>query len=226
MRPIIVVQARYSSVRLPGKVLREVAGVPLLGHQLNRLERSEEAAGLMVATSTESSDDILAAWCAAHSVAGFRGDLNNVAARLEAAGIAVGANPLVRLCGDSPLIDPALVDRVIQLYAAQSPDLATNVFPRSFPKGQSVEAIDPDALARALPKMNAADREHVTRPFYREPDAWSIASLAGEIDASAHQLSVDTEADLAALTPLLETMPEATWDELVAALTEPDACAS
>src|SRR2546428_2643732 len=105
-----------SSRRLPGKVLRPLAGRPLLTHLLNRLGRCREASAVVVATSTDPSDDPVATYCDDFGVRCFRGDLEDTAARLVAAAAWAHFDVLVRVSGDSPLLDPRVVDRAVRIY--------------------------------------------------------------------------------------------------------------
>lgn len=195
-----------SSARLPGKVLREVGGRPLLEHLLRRLDRCEGLDAVLVATSVDRSDDPLAEFCRARGVEVFRGALEDVAGRFLGALERHPATACVRLSADSPLLDPALVDRAVREFLAGGWDLVTNVHPRSFPKGQSVEVLAPSLLRARHPAMDAEDREHVTRAFYRSPGGLRILNLAGDRDLSGIQLSVDTPEDLAAFAALVAAM--------------------
>src|SRR5688572_22065557 len=113
------------STRLPGKVLREIAGKPLLTYLLERLERSRALAAVLVATSTEASDDPVAALCASRGTRCHRGSLDDVAARVGEALAVNGLDAFVRVSGDSPLLDPSLVDRGVTLFLAGELDLVT-----------------------------------------------------------------------------------------------------
>lgn len=222
MRVGAVVQARMSSSRLPGKVLAPVAGRPLLALLLERLARCEELDAVVVATSGEASDDVLAAWCRETGVNVHRGPLDDVVARMLGASAAQGLDGIVRICADSPLIDPALVDRAVALLRAGDHDLVSNVVPpRTYPPGQSVEAIRADALAAAGALMDApGDREHVTPALYRHPGRFRIAALRADPPCDGLRMVVDTPDDLAALRDLVARMerPQAEHglDELVA----------
>lgn len=214
-----VVQARLSSARLPGKVLREVAGETLLGYLLDRLARARRVGRIVVATSDQGDDDAVAAWCAACGVACRRGPLANVLQRFVEVATAEQAEAVLRVSGDSPLLDPAVVDAVVDLYEAQPCDLATNVFPRSFPRGQSAEVVRSGALATVLRETrDPEDLEHVTRAFYRDPGRWVIRNLAAPVDRSQVQLSVDTAEDLAAFAALRARMTDPPWSYGVDAL--------
>jgi spore coat polysaccharide biosynthesis protein SpsF len=221
MALVAVVQARYSSQRLPGKVLREVDGKPLLGYLLERLRRCREIAQAVVATSTDVSDDAIARYCEAQATRLYRGPLEDVLGRFVEVAESLDASALVRVSGDSPLMDPAIVDRAVSLYAAEGADLVTNVQVRSFPKGQSVEVISTDALRRAAAETDdAEDREHVTRYLYRHPEQFRIRNFKREGDAADIQLSVDTPADFQMFEQIVAAMerPPAEYglDEILA----------
>lgn len=206
-RVAVIVQARMSSRRLPGKMLREVGGRSLLGWVVERLGHCRRAGPVIVATSSEPGDDALAAACDRLGVALFRGPLEDVAGRFLGAARRFGLDAFVRVTGDSPLIDPALVDAVIALHREGGADLATNVFPRRFPKGQSVEALSVAAFAALQPELtDPLDREHITRFHYAHPERFRIRSLIGETDCSDEQLSVDTPADLARFAATVAAM--------------------
>src|SRR5262245_42610822 len=113
---VVVVQARFSSARLPGKVLRPMAGRPMLAHLFDRVHRASEPDAVWLATSTDASDDPVASLAAALGVACHRGPLDDVLGRFIGAAEAARAAAVVRVNGDSPLLDPALIDRAIGLY--------------------------------------------------------------------------------------------------------------
>lgn len=223
LRIIAVVQARAGSRRLPGKVLRQAAGRPMLGYLLDRLKRAESLDGIVVATSEESEDDAVAALAAAENVGVHRGPLEDVAARLLGAAEAAGADALLRANGDSPLIDPAIVRRAAELFRTERPDLVSNVVRRTFPKGQSVEVIDTAALRTAHDDFeSAADREHVTPCFYRHPERYRILGFERAEPVGEIQLSVDTEQDFRRFEALLARMDGPHWsyglDDILALL--------
>lgn len=191
----IAVQARMSSRRLPGKVLRPLAGKPLLAHLLDRLSRVEAVDGLVLATSVAAGDDAIERFARARNVPCHRGPLDDVASRLLEAARAHDLHAVVRISGDSPLIDPAIVSRAVWLFRDERPDLATNVFPRSFPKGQSVEVIPTAILAQVAANGDAGDREHVTPRIYRNAARFRIVNFAAASPRPTLQLSIDTEED-------------------------------
>ena len=196
-RIVVVVQARMSSQRFPGKVLTDVLGSPMLGHLLDRLEQCKESDGLVVATSDASDDDAVAAYAAGRGIACHRGNLDDVAGRMISAAEAMDADALVRVSGDSPLLDPALVDEAVRLFRDRRVDLVTNVQQRTFPKGQSVEVVSLPALHAAWSKgMTTDECEHVTKHFYDHAGGYAIFNMVHEPACGDIQLSVDTPEDL------------------------------
>lgn len=203
MRVGALVQARMTSSRCPGKVLLDIAGRPLLGHLLDRLRTVSSLDALAVATSDESSDDPVAAYCQEAGVACFRGSLGNVAGRMGAAAAWLGLESFVRLCGDSPFLDPDLVRQAVALCRERAPDLVTNCLPKRHPAGQSVEVVSTAAFAASYPDFCApAHYEHVTGYFYEHAGQFSICALTTDTDYGDVRLVVDTAEDLARLRRL------------------------
>ncbi len=199
-----IIQARFSSQRLPGKVLRPLCGKPLLAHLVDRLKRSTALDVIGVATSIESSDDAVAAFCASAEISCYRGSLGDVLGRMQAAARNFALDGIVRVSGDSPLLDPALVRQAVKLFRRGGWDLVTNVQVRSFPKGQSVEILSAEALDRVAKNARAAtEREHVTPYIYTHPDLFRIRNLVARVARPTLQLSVDTEEDLVRIEAIL-----------------------
>ena len=180
----IVIQARYSSERLPGKVMRPLLGKPLLGWLIERMQAVPGPECVIVATSDRAEDDPVAAYAQSMGAAVHRGPLDDVLARFVGAADAFRLDVVVRVSGDSPLLDPALVSEALRACGREI-DLASNVVERSFPKGQSVEAIAAGALRRidALP-LQAAEREHVTPYFYSHPGEFRIHGFSSASPAA------------------------------------------
>jgi spore coat polysaccharide biosynthesis protein SpsF len=200
-----VIQARMTSARLPRKVLLPLAGRTMLDRLVDRLERTGQVDLVAVATSTDESDDAIEHAAAARGLPCVRGELDDVATRFVQAVSALGLDAFVRVSGDSPLLDPELVDTAAARIRSGEFDVVTNVFPPRFPKGQSVEAVTATAMAAAVVHMDRPEqREHVTRWFYDHPDEVRIHPLVPEEgDWSDVVLTVDTPEDAAALEDLL-----------------------
>src|SRR5262245_53776967 len=136
-----IVQARVSSTRLPGKVLKPILGATMLARQMERLQRSQAMDRLIVATSTDASDDAIEALCRASEVPCWRGSLDDVLDRFHGAARAHNATDVVRLTGDCPLADPLVIDAVVRLYRSSGVDYASNTIVPTFPDGLDVEVM-------------------------------------------------------------------------------------
>lgn len=222
MRIGAIAHARMGSTRLPGKVLRPLGGRPALALLLDRLALAAEIDLVGVATSVEPADDPVFALCERHEVPCHRGPLEDLAARMLGAAEEFELDVFVRVNGDSPLLDPKLVDHAARLMREGEFDLVTNVFPRSFPVGQSVEAIRVEAMRLALADMTEpAQREHVTPWFYEHPDRVRIESFRSDAgDFSDMVLALDTPEDAAAMEAVVARMDrpleEYGWHEIAA----------
>jgi spore coat polysaccharide biosynthesis protein SpsF len=209
---VAVVQARFSSRRLPGKVLRPMRGRPLLGYVLEALSHARGLDGIVVATSSDREDDAIVAFARDEGIPCHRGPLENVAARVLGAARSLGADALVRVSGDSPLLDPVLVDLATEMFRKAPADLVSNVVERSFPRGQSVEVLARNALERALPLIvGAYDREHVTPYFYAHRDQFTIRSFTAAVRRPDVQLSVDDGIDFERCEAILGALGAPPW---------------
>ena len=219
MRTIAIVQARMGSTRLPGKVMREVAGRPMIDLLLERLARATWVDGIVVATSDNPADDALAEHVRALGHACFRGSEKDVLARYYHAAKEARADVVVRITGDCPLVDPALVDEVIALFERAGVDYASNTEPPTFPDGLDVEVFRFAALERAYQEAKQPhEREHVT-PFLRENPDFTRANLRNDEDLSTLRWTVDEEADLQVIRSVFEHFAPSTdfsWREVLA----------
>ena len=174
MTTLAIVQARISSSRLPGKVLLPLQGVPMIQFQLERLRRCNRIDRLVLATSTDPSDDELADHVAQAGVTVFRGDLNDVLERFRACAARERANVVVRLTGDCPLADPALIDELVEAFHNGEWDYLANSADEqqlTVPDGFDAEVFKADLLERAAAQARLpSEREHVT-PWMRSPAA-------------------------------------------------------
>jgi spore coat polysaccharide biosynthesis protein SpsF (cytidylyltransferase family) len=220
---LAVVQARMSSTRLPGKVLADVGGEPLLALLVARLMRARTLDAIVVATSDDPSDDPIAELVPSLGARLHRGDLHDVLHRFATA-VAGHDGTVVRITADCPLIDPALVDEVVALRE-DTPGCryASNIEPRTYPDGLDVEALDA-ALLRELDATVAEPelREHVTLTIRRDLDAHGAAAIVHEPDLGDLRWTVDTPEDLEFVRGVVERLGErrhtAGLDEILAAL--------
>jgi len=224
-RTVAVIQARMTSTRLPGKVLADFFGRPMLAHMLDRVRRARRLDAIWVATTANATDDPVADLCAASDVPVFRGDEHDVLSRFVAVAEEAGAEIVVRLTADCPLIDPTVVDAAVDLRDREDRDYLSNAIRRTYPDGLDVEVFTRAALETADRETKSGFmREHVT-PYLRTgcyPDAgvFSVGHLCGPADFSHLRWTVDTAADLAHARRLAERVsPTAGWLEIVALLT-------
>lgn len=216
----VIVMARMSSQRLPGKVLAEIGGRPLLGYVTSSLERCRSVVEVVVATSDDPSDDPVVAACRRLGVPVERGALGDVAARMATVVRRRGYQAAVRISGDSPLIDHRLVDRAVGMLRDGGHDAVTNVDPRTFPAGQSVEVLTADALDRVITLgTDDADREHVTPPLYRHAEWFRLGRMSADRPRADERMVVDTPSDLIAMRGLIDRLPrphhDYAWEELL-----------
>lgn len=192
-----VLQARMSSRRLPGKVLKPVLGRPMLALQIERLQRCRSLERLVVATSHDDDDAAIASLALECGVDVYRGPLHDVLDRFYQAALPYRPAIVVRLTGDCPLADWALIDELVGFAIDGSYDLATNAIRRTFPKGLDAEAVTMPALAAAWREATtASDREHVLEFLYQRPDRFRLGSFEGEQDLSGFRWTVDEAEDL------------------------------
>ncbi len=199
MTVLAILQARVTSTRLPNKVLVPILGQPMLARQIERLRRARTLDKLVVATSDDASDDPLAAMCAAIGVPCHRGSLNDVLARFQGACAAFGpADHIVRLTGDCPLADPAVIDAVVRHHLASGADYTANAIQPTWPDGLDVEVMRAAVLQRAFDEARLpSEREHVTPYIHKHPEWFRIEHVKGDRDLSTLRWTVDEPADLA-----------------------------
>jgi spore coat polysaccharide biosynthesis protein SpsF len=198
--PGAIILARMDSVRLPGKVLADLGGIPVLDHVLARLP-ADHLAGTVLATTDRAIDDPLERFAQSRQIGLYRGSKSDVAGRFAEAARAHGFEAAFRVNGDSPFLDAGLFREALAVYAAGRFALVTNIAPRSYPYGVSVELVRIDSLVAALAgTADPQDQEHVTRALYRLPPETigRIAPGPGLADESLTRirLTIDTPDDL------------------------------
>ena len=205
MNVLGILQARASSSRLPGKVLKPILGRPMLLHQLDRVRRARSLEALVVATSTDPSDDPIDALCATADITCFRGSLNDVLDRFYQTAIAYRPRTIVRLTGDCPLTDPALIDRVIEFFGTDAFDIAGTA--NTFPDGLDVEVVRFDILERAWKEATRpSDREHVTLMVHRQPERFRVGRYPSGTDLSHMRWTVDEPQDFELVRRIYEAL--------------------
>ena len=196
-RTLAIIQARMSSTRLPGKVLRDLCGKPMLARQIERISACKLIDILVVATSVDASDNPVADLCADLGILCHRGPLDDVLGRFSEAALRFGPpEHVVRLTGDCPLSDPTIIDACIGLHLANGADYTSNCVVRTYPKGLDVEVVTYAALEAAVREARTAyEREHVTPFIIRQPERFRQERFMYSTDLSALRWVVDTPAD-------------------------------
>lgn len=198
MTAAIIVQARMTSTRLPGKVLMPLAGRPMLACLLERLYRVSLADKVIVATTTNATDDVLIDFCQTHGVTYYRGPEHDVLARYAGAAEENSVDTIIRVTSDCPLLEPQLVEDVIAAFkqAKGNVDYVSNMIEPTYPYGMAVEVFSRDVLQQTYREAkDPAEREHVTPFIYWRPQRYRLKSIKQDRDLSHHRWTVDTPED-------------------------------
>jgi spore coat polysaccharide biosynthesis protein SpsF len=222
-RIVAIVQARMGSSRLPGKVLRDIHGKPMLAWVVERARQASTISEVLVATTSDEGDDLIAQVCAAMKVTCFRGDTYDVLDRYYRAAQEAQADIIVRLTADCPLIDPGLIDLVVEQFIAEKVDFAANRLPppfeRTYPIGLDVEVVSFQALERAWREATEKhEREHVLPYLYDTPGRFRIYIVNNKENYGSYRWTVDTEPDLRfirAIFALLTDREHFSWLEVL-----------
>jgi len=201
MKTVAIIQARMGSTRLPGKVLRHLAGESVLAHVVARARAARRLDGTWVATTDSADDAPIVAECVRLGVGCFRGSEQDVLSRYSGAAAASGAGTIVRITSDCPLFDPTLLDQMLAVFheanqRAVTVDCLSNVIRRTHPRGLDAEIFTAGALERANREAKQPhEREHVTPYFYQHPELFRLRSFEGAEDLSALRWTLDTVED-------------------------------
>lgn len=200
------------STRLPGKVLKPLAGQPVLTHVVKRVMAANQIDAIVVATSTEPADDAIETFCNEHGWQCIRGSEKDVLARYAKAARVTRADVVVRVTSDCPLFSPRILDDMQDRFDPEQMDyMSTNYPTRSFPVGLDCEIMRADALLRADADTKAPyDREHVTPYLYNNPDLFRIHGFANDQDLQNVRITLDTAEDYDRLLQLTIEHPELT----------------
>jgi len=205
MRPVAIVQARMGSTRLPGKVLADVAGAPLLARMLERVAAARTLTGIVVATPDGEEDAPLRELVAKLGVPCITGSADDVLARYAGAAAASKADPIVRLTADCPLIDPKVIDTCVGCFLGGVYDYVA--LGGDFPDGLDTEVIAAGALARAHAEATLpSEREHVTPYVWNRPREFRCATVPFPADHAGRRWTVDEPRDLAFVRAVYERL--------------------
>jgi len=177
-RVIASIEARMASSRLPGKILCDINGQPSLTRLARRLRRCERLDGIVLATTSDPSDDPTAAWAETEGIACHRGSIDDVLERVVEAQRGMASEIVVEVCGDTPLLDPGIIDMAVETFLMNDCDVVSNTWKLSFPQGVDAQVFRLGTLAEVASVCeDAAVREHVSLYFYEHPERYRIFNL-------------------------------------------------
>jgi spore coat polysaccharide biosynthesis protein SpsF len=216
------IEARMSSTRLPGKVLLDAAGKPMLERMIERVSRVPSLDGIVIATTTNPGDDPIVELAQRLDVGVFRGSEDDVMSRVLGAAQSHGIDVIVELTGDCPVIDPVLIERVIESYLDSGADYCSNVLTRCYPIGMDTQVFGTHILADAFSRTDdPSDREHVSLFIYRHPELYRLHNVLADPRHCKPdlRLTLDTPEDLrllrAVFDHLLPARPDFDLDDIL-----------
>lgn len=224
MRIVCIVQARMGSSRLPGKVMMDLVGAPMLARDINRVKRAKTLSEIVVATTIEPADDAIESLCRRSGWAWFRGSEQDVLDRYYKAALSYRADTVVRITSDCPLIEPTIVDQVVSHFVTNRRrlDYVSNRIPRpTFPIGLDTEIFSFQALQRAWQEdKKPAWREHVTPYIYMNPSLFRVEGITSDVDRSHMRWTVDTAEDLDFVRKIYERFQadDFSWTDVLSVL--------
>lgn len=202
---LCIIQARFSSKRLYGKVLKKISGITILERVYNQVKKSKKIKKIIIATSEHKLDKKIINFCKKKKIKFFLGPLNNVFKRFYLAIKDESCKNFIRISADSPFLDSRIIDLAINIFNKNRYDIVTNVFPRTFPKGFSVEILNSKIILKNFLKIiDKNDQEHLTSFFYKNHSNFKIKNFLNKIDLSHVNLSINTKEDLLKARKLLK----------------------
>ena len=192
MKIIVFIQARMSSKRLPGKVMLKINNKSILEHVVCNLKKSQYNNNIIVLTSKKKEDQEIVKLCKKKKIFYYRGDLNNVYKRFFNALQNFECDAFVRICGDSPLISHKILDIAIKKFMTKKFDIVTNCFPKTFPKGLSVEILKKSIFLKNFKQIkNKKMKEHITEYFYENKKKFKIFNIKNKKKLIYKSLAID-----------------------------------
>mgnify|MGYP003686749315 CR=1 FL=1 len=199
-----IIQARMASKRLPGKVLKNLVGELVLSRVIKQIKKAKKVSKIIIATSRNKIDLKIVNFCKRNNVKYFRGNHHNVAKRFVETLKKYPSNYFIRICADSPLIDPFLIDKMINIFKKKKFDILNNNFPRTFPKGHSIEILRSSILIRNYKNFTTHQNEHLTSFFYKKNKNFKIFNLKSKINNSKKNYCLDKSSDILRLKKYIE----------------------
>ncbi len=209
MKTVATIEARMTSTRLPGKVLKESCGLPMLGHLVQRLKKVNLVDEIVLATTRNSTDNILEEFAKNYNINCYRGSEDNVMERVLEAGQFSKADILVEITGDCPLIDPIIIEQTINVFNANNTDYVSNNNVRSYPDGMDTQVYALETLRKSASMTNnKLDQEHVTLHIRNNPDIFSRINLIAPNDLFWPELglTLDEEDDFILLDKIIKAL--------------------
>ena len=211
MKIVATIEARMTSSRLPGKPMMEVCGHPMLGHLVDRLKAVESIDIIVLATTTNQTDDAMAQYASSIGIEVFRGDEDDVMGRVVNAGKSVDADVIVEITGDCPIIDPEIIEQAIRSYRENTYEYVGNQHIRSYPDGMDVQVFALETLVKSEAMTNEPlDREHVTLHIRNNPQIFSHLNLVAPPEQHWPDLglTLDEQSDFDLLKLIIENFYE------------------
>ena len=222
---VAIIQARCNSSRLKNKVLENVVGKPLIERIIDRVEECSLVHNIVVATSKNSSDDVLEQWCRKNTVNIYRGCEDDVLSRYYESAVAFNASIIVRITADDPLKDPDVIDRAIALQEDTRADYVSNTLEPTFPEGIDVEVFTFEALEKAHNEAKlSSEREHVTPYIWKNKKIFHIENFAHTENLSHMRWTVDYKEDLDFIIAIYEKLHDRSFrmNDVLNVISDPD----
>lgn len=202
-----------SSQRFPNKMMYRVNNKPILEYVIERVQHAKKIDNIIVATSTNPSDDVIISYCKKNAINFYRGSLENVASRFFNI---ISVNPceaFVRICGDRPLLDQELIDTAVRTFIHDKTDIITNVFPPTYPAGETVELIKSKVFLDNYPNFSKNEEfEHVTKFFYNNFNQFSIKNIESSKKYHEVHFAIDTQKDMQLFEEITAEMQKPHWE--------------
>jgi spore coat polysaccharide biosynthesis protein SpsF len=207
---IAIIQARMGSSRLPGKVLMDIDGNPMIKFMYDRVKKSKLVDKIIIATTLNEGDNPIFEFCRNESILCFRGSEDDVLDRYYKAALPYNPQTIVRLTADCPLIDPDLIDKTLELYFKNKVDYASNTVPpdvKKFPDGSDVEVFSFKNLEKSwIHSIDPKEREHVTFYFWKSSNNFSMAILDNNFNWGKYRITIDYHEDLSLLKEIIKRL--------------------
>jgi spore coat polysaccharide biosynthesis protein SpsF len=224
MNIVAIIQAHMGSTRLPGKVLLDLNGCSMLGRVVRRAQRAQLLSEVTVACSTEKADEAIVDECQKLRIRVYRGSDSDVLARYHGAAVEYGADVIVRITSDCPLIEPEIIDKVVAEFQRSGADYASNTIARSYPRGLDAEVFKRTALDRAWSEATEAYQHvHVTPYLYQHPESFKNVQVRHSEDLNELRWTVDTPEDFEFISHIYRQFhgkDDFSWREVIAYLNQ------